>query len=360
MLSDSTRSVQSSTADMAGERSDATRVSSLEAELAGLRAEVERSRLILQSALDYGIVTMSLDGRITGWSPGAEHLLFYPESEVLGLSGEIMFTSEDRAGGDFALELRRALETGRATNERWHVRRDGTRFWASGMMMPLLNAQGQPQGYLNILRDHSDLRAETERRELLVAEMNHRIKNTLSIVQAVASMTSRRAATAAGFRAAFDSRLMALARSHDVLIRSEWEDAPLREVIDGALRAFDVEPGRIVVEGRPMLLASNFVIALSLALHELATNAVKHGALSTPDGRVDVTWTVDAAVPGTPEVELTWRERGGPPVAPPARRGFGSKLLSRGLLPAGTVRLDFQRGGLECRIALPSGTSLLG
>ncbi len=124
----------------------------------------------------------------------------YTEAEILGRSGEIVFTAEDRASGRFATELRRAIETGRASNERWHLRRDGTRFWASGLMMPLLDADGQPQGFLNILRDRTEVQAAVERRELLMAEMNHRIKNTFAIVQAVAAQTRRHTETAAEFQ----------------------------------------------------------------------------------------------------------------------------------------------------------------
>lgn len=144
----------------------------------------------------------------------------YAETEILGRSGEIVFISEDRAEGRFTTELCRAIEHGSAANERWHLRRDGSRFWASGMMMQLLDGKGRPQGFLNILRDRTEARAEMERRELLVAEMNHRIKNTFATVQAVAAQTGRYAPAPSDFLAAFGARLMALARSHDVLIRA--------------------------------------------------------------------------------------------------------------------------------------------
>ncbi len=107
----------------------------------------------------------------------------YAEAKSLGSSGDVVFTSEDRAAGTFTVELCRAIEHGRVTNKRWHLRRDGTRFWASGTMMPLLDADGTPQGFLNIPRDRTETRAEVERRELLMAELNHRIKNTFSTVR---------------------------------------------------------------------------------------------------------------------------------------------------------------------------------
>ena len=338
----------------------AARIAGLEEEVRALRQENARSRLILGSAIDYAIITMDIEGRVTGWNPGAQQIMGYAEAEILGRSGELIFTSEDRTHGRFAAELRRAVEDGRAVNERWHLRRDGTRFWASGMMMPLLDPDGTPEGFLNILRDRTEARAELERRELLMAEMDHRIKNTFSAVQAVALQTGRHAPTTADFLATFGARLMALARSHDVLIRSGWEDAPLRDVIEGALAAYSGDPGRIAVEGLPVLLAANLVMTVSLAFHELATNALKHGALSVPDGSVNVAWTTDPAMRSARQVRIAWRERGGPPVERPERRGFGSQLLEQGIRSqaGGTVQLDFQPKGLECHICLPLGTGL--
>ena len=328
------------------------RIAELEAEVRALRERDARARLILDSATDYAIITLDPEGGITSWNAGARNIMGYAEAEVLGRPGDIVFTSEDRASRKFAGELRRAVEAGRATNERWHLRRDGTRFWASGMMMPLLDADGTLQGFLNILRDRTDVQAATERRELLMAEMSQRIKNTFAMVQAVAAQTYRHAGTAAEFQAAFGGRLMALARSNDVLTRADWHDAPLQDVIGSALDAHG-EPGRITVEGPPVLLDATLAVAVSLAFHELATNAVKHGALSVPAGRVDVSWTITPARNDGSRVDVVWRERGGPAVTPPQRRGFGSHLLERGVPRGGTIKLDFQPGGLECRICLP-------
>lgn len=245
---------------------------------------------------------------------------------------------------------------------RWHLRRDGTRFWASGLMMPLLGAAGQPQGFLNILRDRTEVRAEAERRELLMAEMNHRVKNTFAVVQAVAAQTSRHAATAEDFKAHFGERLAALARFHDALIRGGWENALLREVIEGALyayRGYGGSGGRITLEGTSVLLPANLVVTLTLAFHELATNAAKHGALSVPGGTVNASWTIGPAGNGMRRVEIIWREQGGPSVRPPERRGFGSHLLQKtlGAQPGIAVRQEFRPEGLECRIGVPVGAS---
>ena len=331
-------------------------VAALAAENAELRAQLRRARLLLDSATDHAIITMDAGGCITSWNTGAERVLGYAEAEVLGRSGEIVFTFEDRANNRFALEMQRALGAGSAINERWHVRRDGTRFWASGTMLPLLDEDGRPNGFLNILRDRTEAQVEVERRALHMAEMNHRIKNTFATVQAVAAQTRRHTPDPIAFQKVFDARLQALSRSHDVLIMAEWDDAPLSALIKNALEAYGGEPDRITVEGPPVLLAANLAVTVSLVFHELATNAAKHGALSVPQGRVAVAWTVTRVRPGANRADIVWRERGGPPVQQPRRRGFGSQLLERGLAP-GSVHLDFQPDGLECRICLPLAAS---
>ena len=339
------------------EMAGAARLAALEAENQVLREENARAQQVLRSAVDYAIIAMDSQGHITGWNAGAQAIMGYSEAEVLGRSGDTVFTAEDRSAGRFTLELCRALEHGRATNERWHVRRDGTRFWASGLMMPLLDVNGQPDGFLNILRDRTEVQVQAERRELLMAEMNHRVKNTFAMVQAIAAQTGRHSVDIAAFQVAFASRLAALARSHDLLINGKWEDAPLLDLVQGALGTHGGQVGHVTVEGPSVLLAANLVVTLTLAFHELATNATKYGALSVPEGSVSVSWRMKPTTSGCRKVELLWQERGGPLVHPPDRQGFGSHLLERGLKQfGGTVRRDFQPSGLECHICFPIGT----
>jgi PAS domain S-box-containing protein len=329
------------------------RIAELEAELCAVRERDARARLIVDSATDYAIITMDADGCVTSWNVGAQAIMGYAEAEILGRSGDVIFTAEDRSNGRFTTELRRAAETGRASNERWHLRRDGTRFWASGLMMPLLDAHGQPHGFLNILRDRTEVQAAVERRELLMAEMSHRINNTFALVQAVAMQTRRHTETVAEFGTVFGARLGVLARSNEVLTRANWHDTPLGDVIESALAAHGGEPGRITVEGPSVLLGANLAVAVSLSFHELATNAVKYGALSVPAGRVGISWTTGRTRKGACKVDIVWRERGGPMVEPPVRRGFGSHLLEKGVPSGGRVKLDFRPRGLECRMCLP-------
>jgi PAS domain S-box-containing protein len=330
------------------------RIEDLEAKNATLRAEAERFRRLLDSAVDYAIVTLDLEGRITGWNEGAHAILGYGLGEILGRSGEVFFPAEDRANGVFLKELCCAMEAGRAPNERWHIRRDGGRFWASGLMMPLHDAEGRPEGFLNVLRDNTAARSEDERRALLLTEMGHRMKNVLATVQAVAAQTLRHAGVPASVQDTLLKRLVALAGSHDLLTRGGWEGASLTDIAQRALSAYGGS-GRVEAGGPPVRLAADGVEVLGLVLHELATNAAKHGALSVPEGCVEVSWTLRRTTRGSRVVEIVWRERGGPPVAPPKHQGFGTRLLERGLAQklGGTVKLDFRRAGLECRICLP-------
>ncbi len=310
--------------------------------------------MLARSAVDYAIITLDLHGRVTSWSEGAERITLYAEPEVIGRSGSLLFTADDHDGGMFDAELTRARQEGRAVNERWHVRRDGTRFWASGAMMLLQDGEGVPHGFLNILQNRSVTQAEMERRELLVAEMTHRIKNTFATVQAVATKTGRHAGSVQDFKTQFSARLSALARSHDMTLRGGWENLPLRNVIEGALSAYAAAPGQVILDGAPVVVPKHLVTTFALAFHELATNAAKHGALSAPGGSVTVAWAVSSSR-GARLVTVLWRERGGPRVRPPEHRGFGTDLLERALgqQPSITVRQSFEPDGVECRITFP-------
>ena len=344
------------------ERRVAGRTAELDAANAALRAGEEHLRLIFESATEYAIFTLDLHGRVTSWNPGASRLLGWEAGEILGQPGSMIFLPDDRAARVPEIEMCGALEEGRADDERWHLRKDGTPFWASGQMMPLRDAGGEVRGFLKILRDQTERRQGEERRELLLRELNHRVKNTLAVVQAVAAQTLRHAQASPALRTAFGGRLMALARSHDSLARGGWEGALLAEAVEQTLAPHAGDgAGRVSASGPPLRLAASTVVTLNLTLHELATNAAKYGALSVPSGQVEVAWTLERRRRRgrPPMVEITWRERGGPPVRPPEHRGFGTQLLERGLTreAGGEVRLDFAPEGVECRIRLPLVTT---
>jgi PAS domain S-box-containing protein len=330
-------------------------IDALKAENRSLKAEVKQLRQVVESATDYAIITLNLSGEVTGCNEGARQILGYSDSEILGRSGDVLFPAEDREKEVFLKEMCRAMEEGRAINERWHLRRDGSRFWASGSMMPLQDEEGHPVGFLNVLRDNTEARAQEERRALLMAEMGHRMKNLLATVQAVASQTLRDGKVPEAVQETLRSRLVALAGSHDLLTRGRWEGAPLAEILHRTLAPYSGS-GHVQMDGMPVWLAADIVEMLNLAFHELATNAAKYGALSTPLGHVDIRWTLKRKGKSDRWVEILWRERGGPPVVPPERQGFGSRLLEQGLAQksGGTVKLNFRREGLECHICIPA------
>ncbi|HEX2552534.1 MAG TPA: HWE histidine kinase domain-containing protein [Microvirga sp.] len=203
--------------------------------------------------------------------------------------------------------------------------------------------------------DITDRKRGEEQRLLLVNELNHRVKNTLATVQSIALQTLRGAATTAEAGQALTDRLLALSKAHDVLTRESWEGAHLSQVIAGALDAHAGE-GRVDLEGPPVWLPPALSLSLSLALHELATNAVKYGALSAPEGRIRIAWEV-LGPPGGSKLRLLWTERGGPAVQPPTRQGFGSRLISRSLSAdiGASVSLDYPPEGATCTIEVPLG-----
>jgi two-component sensor histidine kinase len=198
---------------------------------------------------------------------------------------------------------------------------------------------------------------------LLIGELNHRVKNTLGLVQAIAKETLRGHDPGRDIRDALDSRLGALARSHDILARESWEGASLTEVIRRAFAPF-LRQGkmedRLTIDGRDARLSPTAALSLGMAFHELATNAAKYGALSVPSGKVEVRWTEETSRDGA-GLRLNWRERDGPMVSPPTRKGFGSRLIERALAYEmnGTTRLDYAVDGLRFEISVPR-TALQG
>jgi two-component sensor histidine kinase len=214
---------------------------------------------------------------------------------------------------------------------------------------PILGPDGEPMAVFVEGADVTDrVRAEAQQK-LLLDELNHRVKNTLATVQSIAAQTLRNNPDLPAFREAFESRILALSATHDILTASNWRSARLRDVLAVEFRPYGAE--RYAFDGPDVALAAGEALTLGLLFHELATNAAKYGALSRAEGCVKVRWRVE---PG-PTLALTWTEQGGPPVVPPSRRGFGSRLIERSLQGemGGQAALDFCEQGLRCEIALP-------
>lgn len=442
-------------------------------------AERDLSRLacIFDSAVDYAIIAVDPHGRIIEWSEGARRVLGWTAAEACGRDIDILFTPDDRAAGVPRAEMKCALEAGQGPDERWHVRKDGAHFWASGEMMPLRGPDGAVQGFLKILRDRTEQHLATERRWhsertlivnderqqvalsasgivglwdwmvdtnllhgdahfarlygldparvaagvkmeeyqqyvvaedipglrkrigavfergesflveyriavpgeplrwvecrgrmisdgagkpvrfsgttiditarkegeqlhiLLMEEMSHRVKNMFTMVQAIVFQTLR------GCDAAIITRLLgrltALSRAHDMLVHTDWSATDLKGLIAEALR-FDGDGSRYRLDGPDMRIGARAALSLSLLLHEMATNALKYGALSVPGGIVSVRWRTE-----NQQFHLSWTEQGGPPARAPSRKGFGSRLIEMGIAGARQAKLHYGDEGLQ-------------
>jgi two-component sensor histidine kinase len=202
--------------------------------------------------------------------------------------------------------------------------------------------------------DVTERKRAEERQKLLVNELNHRVKNTLVSVQSIASQTLRTTDSPQAFHVAFEGRLMALSHTHNLLTEQNWEGASLREIFDFELEAFAARDRIDFDYVRDLQLSPKATVALGMAVHELATNALKYGALSVPEGRVQVVWALDPASDHL-VLHLTWTERGGPPVVTPTRHGFGARLLEKGLAGelSAQVSLAYDSLGLVCTMRLP-------
>jgi len=240
----------------------------------------------------------------------------------------------------------------------YRIRRpDGEVRWVMDRGQVDRDAAGRALRVIGVLVDITDLKAAEQRQRLLFDELNHRVKNTLAIVQSLAQHTQRSKPDPREFTRAFGERIMSLSRAHDLLTQTAWQGAPLHKIVNAVLEPFIVQVGRIAMEGPAVELPASITITLALMLNELATNAAKYGALSTDTGRVEISWTTTPTETQDGEglsVVLIWQERDGPPVAPPRHRGFGSRLLAASAQQIkGDLDAQFATQGLRCRIRFP-------
>src|SRR3954466_12712094 len=432
-------------------------------------------RLVLESAKDFAVFAENASGEVILWNAGAEQLTGYSQDDILRLGADATFTPEDRAAGAADHERSQALRTGRSEDERWHQRKDGSRFWGSGLMMPLRTGDGfvkimrdrtaqhlqetelsesearfrmlatsipqlvfrsagdgtrtwgSPQweiyaglsdaksrgfGWLDAvhpddqtmtrdkwreaqqsgedyaeqrIRRHADgeyrwhqtrakpidgtagewvgtsadiheMRTLQDRQQVLLSELQHRTRNLLSLVQAIARQTVRSSTSLSEFSGHFESRLAALSRVQGVLARTDHGSIKLEQIVRAELEAHGADE-RVEVGGPDVELAPNAAQALALALHELATNAVKYGALRQHSGTLSVKWDLRENDRGR-LVKLDWREAGvSLPPGPPPRKGYGRELIERALpyqLDAVT-KFEIAADGVRCSVELPLG-----
>ncbi len=236
------------------------------------------------------------------------------------------------------------------TVEKRYVRKDGGIIWVEVAASLVRDQQDSEPFAVRIQRDITDKKRAEEQQRLLLNELNHRVKNTLAVVQGLSHQTFKRGAVEPELLRAFEGRLGALAAAHNLLMQHTWEPTPIQEATQVALRPFHTSKARISLAGPATLLTPSATVTLTLALHELATNAAKYGALSNENGTVAVRWTVEAD-----KLDFVWQESGGPPVTRPQQTGFGTRLLERAVASdlAAAVTIDYDPNGVICTITAP-------
>ncbi|MCJ2021809.1 PAS domain-containing protein [Methylobacterium sp. E-065] len=287
-------------------------------------------------------------------NPAFARLSGYDAAEVLGRSPRFLQgEATDRAA---LAPMRAALTAGEAfQGEALNYRKDGTTYTVEWLITPVRDEEGRLTHWVSAQRDVTGRRAFEGRQALMVRELHHRVKNTLATVQAVLNATMRSSVTMAEFSQAFGGRIVSLARTHALITEDEAQVASFEGLLRAELEPYD-EGGRIMLEGPRLKLPSEIAVPVSMALHELTTNALRHGALAHPGGRVVVTWNVEDASDGS-WLAWTWNEHDGPPPTLPTREGFGTRLLNKILTAqvAAEVDLAFDADGLRIRVRLPLG-----
>jgi PAS domain S-box-containing protein len=223
--------------------------------------------------------------------------------------------------------------------------------WMHVIYTPDRQHGGEVVGWFASIIDITQRKQAEEHKKLLIDELNHRVRNTLAVVQSIAQQTLKGEAATEASRRAFEGRLLALAKAHGLLTRTSWESANLAEVVEDAIQTNIAARDRITIRGRDMMLGPKPALAIAMALHELFTNAIKYGSLSNEAGWVEIAWSPAEEA----RFQLTWSEHGGPPVSPPVRRGYGSAMMEQALARdlQGEVLVEYRREGLHCAILAP-------
>jgi PAS domain S-box-containing protein len=322
------------------------------AKLAQLAAIVESS--------DDAIVSKTLEGRVTSWNEGAERIFGYEADEMIGQPITRIIPPELHGEEEGILaRLRRGERIHHYETTR--VTKDGRRIEISLTVSPLRDEAGKVIGASKVARDITERKRAEEHVRFVMKELSHRTKNLMAVVQAISLQTVKRSRDFEEFQQRFNARMEALGRSHDLLVDCDWRGVALEDLVHSQLEPFlDLASDRLTVNGPALLLTPKAVQELGLALHELATNASKFGALTVATGKIDITWTVDRGVAGTPRFVMTWRETGGPPIGPPGRQGFGSTAITSALSRSfkGKARLDYPPEGLFWELVAPTGQLL--
>ncbi|MFY9696927.1 MAG: CheR family methyltransferase [Rhodoplanes sp.] len=314
-----------------------------------LRASEIRLSTIIETAVD-AIITVDEKGIVQSFNPSAEKIFGYRSDEMIGKNVAMLMPEPIRSAHDGDIASYLTTGVGKVINTGREV--EGCHKDRSRIALDLALTEWSLEGrryFTGIMRDIS-ARKERERHiRLIMRELSHRTKNVLAVVQAMAWQTSRTSVNAEEFQDRLSQRVDGLSRSIDLLVRREWEGVDIEELIHDQLAPFfDEKYARLQLTGPPLVLKPNGAQDLGLVLHELATNASKYGALSSPTGRVLITWSVVIASTAAAVFKMTWKEEDGPPVVPPARTGFGYTVIKDMMAKAHTaeISMDFAPKGL--------------
>ncbi len=332
---------------------DVTQVKALniqqETLLLGLRESEQRLRWLasIVESSDDAIVSKNLDGIITSWNRGAERVFGYTAEEVIGQPITIVIP-QDRQHEE-RLILTRIRRGERIEHfETVRQRKHGSLIVVSLTVSPVKNAEGKIVGASKIARDITEQKRSQEQIATLAREAEHRSKNLLAVVQATVNLS--RSDTPEGLKQAIEGRIQALANVHSLFVETRWIGAELSTIAIQELAPYsEKDERRVRIDGPQVLLEPNAAQAVAVALHELATNAAKYGALSAPNGQIELKWSHEA----DGRLILRWREMGGPAVKMPTHQGFGTRITERmiGQLK-GAARFDWPAEGLVCEITL--------
>jgi PAS domain S-box-containing protein len=331
--------------------------------VADLAESGERLRLVLENARRFAIVITDTDDRITDWLGDSEAIFGWSAEEMIGQSMDRIFTLEDREAGVPKRELAQARREGCAPDIRWHVTKDGGRVFLDGQAVVLRDTSGAVRGYMKIAQDVTDRARNEERQAVLLAELQHRVRNVLAMVRSLVRRTLDGAVSIEDAGREIEGRLDALARTQALLTRALGIGVDLEGIIKDELEAQSAQEEQVTISGPQIELAPKAAEVVTLVLHELTTNAAKYGALRQEGARLFVGWRVDEERE-PPLLRLNWRETGvSIPASGGRRSGFGTELIKR-KVPyelKGSGRIEFHVDGVEAEIELPlvEGTSVL-
>jgi len=321
-----------------------------------LQASEERARLALEAG-HMGTWWYDHVKGVGGWSSQAALLLgLPPERTTVTVSEWRELVHPDDVDEVFE-KLRNAVSGDGDYEDEYRVQHSsGEIRWISAKGRVFFNSARKPVYFVGIFQDITARKRAEDQQRFLLDELNHRVKNTLTTVQSIATQTLRSATGPASFKEAFEGRLLALSKTHDLLTRNSWREADLHDLAKQELAPYrKSHDDRVVVDGPAVNLPARYAINLGLVLHELVTNAAKYGALSSPSGHVALTWSIVDHSDRPPQLRLHWSESGGPPVEKPKRQGFGSRLIRRSIEGelAGYIVINFAPVGVSYDVSVP-------